>query len=153
MATSSSDSGVGALSWREMHHLALTTRDLEATVRFYTDVLGMQAGEIAPANPIHGRTCTIKPSADAVSELHFFEQAEAQPLQVHPEMLQQLIFPIVGVHHIAFMLPDAAEGLKVQERLHALDIEMTPVMDQGDIYNFLFLDNNSLLLEVNWPKN
>ena len=28
-------------SWQGIHHLALATRDLDATVRFYRDVLGM----------------------------------------------------------------------------------------------------------------
>jgi catechol 2,3-dioxygenase-like lactoylglutathione lyase family enzyme len=85
MAATSSAIGTGALPWREIHHLALATRDLEATIRFYTDVLGMHAADIAPANPIHGRTCTIKPSPNATSELHFFEHADAQPIQLHPE--------------------------------------------------------------------
>jgi len=71
MAATSSTIGTGALPWREIHHLALATRDLAATIRFYTDVLGMHAADIAPANPIHGRTCTIKPSPNATSELHF----------------------------------------------------------------------------------
>lgn len=152
MADTSSNIGTGALPWREIHHLALTTRDLEATIRFYTDVLGMHATDIAPANPIHGRTCTIKPSPTATSELHFFEQADAHPIQLHPEMLQRLIFPTVGAHHIAFALPDATAGSRLQERLQAAGISTTPVMDQGDVYNLLFQDNNDLLLEANWRK-
>ena len=152
MAATSSNIGTDGLPWRELHHLALATRDLEATIRFYTDVLGMHAADIAPANSLHGRTCTIKPSPNATSELHFFEQADAQPIQLHPEMLQRLMFPTVGVHHIAFALPDAAAGLRLQERLQAAGIPTTPVMDQGDRYNLLFHDNNDLLLEANWPN-
>jgi catechol 2,3-dioxygenase-like lactoylglutathione lyase family enzyme len=153
MVATSSHPTTGTLPWRELHHLALATRDLEATIRFYTDVLGMHAADIGPANPIHGRTCTIKPSPNATSELHFFEQAEAQPLQLSPEMLQRLMFPTIGVHHIAFALPDTAAGLSLQERLQAGGIPTIPVMDQGDIYNLLFQDNNDLLLEANWPKD
>jgi catechol 2,3-dioxygenase-like lactoylglutathione lyase family enzyme len=152
MAVISSNIGTGALLWCEIDHLALVTRDLEATMRFYTDVLGMHAANIAPATPIHGRTCMIEPRPNATSDLHFFEHADAQPIQPHPEMLQQLLFPTVGVHHIAFALPDAAAGLRLQERLQAAGIPTTPVMDQGDRYNLLFHDNNDLLLEANWPK-
>jgi catechol 2,3-dioxygenase-like lactoylglutathione lyase family enzyme len=152
MAASSSNIGTGALPWCELHHLALATRDLEATIRFYTDILGMYAADIAPANPIHGRTCTIKSSPNATSELHFFEQADAHPIQLDSEMLQRLMFPTVGLHHIAFALPDAAAGVRLQERLQVASIPMTPVMDQGDVYNLLFHDNNGLLLEANWPK-
>ena len=154
MAATSSNSGTGALPWRELNHIALATRDLEATIRFYTDVLGMHADEIEPANPIHGRTCIIKLSPNATSHfhLHFFEQADAQPIQVHPEMSRRLMFPTVGVHHIAFGLPDAAAAARLQERLEARGIPTTPVMDQGDVYNLLFNDNNDLSLEANWPK-
>src|SRR4051794_12749893 len=152
MAANSSNIGTGALPWREIDHLALVTRDLEATIRFYTDVLDMHAADIAPATPIHGRTCMIEPGPNTISDLHFFEHADAQPIQHQPEMLQRLIFPTVGVHHIAFALPDAAAGLRLQERLQAAGIPTTPVMDQGDRYNLLFHDNNDLLLEVNWPK-
>jgi catechol 2,3-dioxygenase-like lactoylglutathione lyase family enzyme len=152
MSTASSTISTGTLPWYELHHLALATRDLEATIGFYTDVLGMHAADIAPATPIHGRTCMIKPHSNATSELHFFEQADSQPIQLHPDMLQRLIFPMVGVHHIAFSLPDAATGLRLQERLQAAGIPTTPVMDQGDVYNLLFHDTNDLLLEANWPK-
>jgi catechol 2,3-dioxygenase-like lactoylglutathione lyase family enzyme len=140
------------LAWQEMHHIALATCDLEETIRFYTEVLGMQADDINPPNPIHGRTCTIKPGAEAKVELHFFEQPDAQPLPSHPEILQRLMFPYVGVHHIAFLLPDAETGRQLQGRLQAHDIVTTPVMDQGASYNFLFQDNNGLILEANWLK-
>jgi catechol 2,3-dioxygenase-like lactoylglutathione lyase family enzyme len=152
MAATASNVDTAALPWRELHHLALASRDLEATIRFYTDILGMHAADIAPANPIHGRTCTIKPSPNAASELHFFEQADAQPLAPHPDILQRLMFPTSGVHHIAFALPDAVAGERLQERLQAAGIPATPVMDQGDVYNLLFHENNGLLLEANWPK-
>lgn len=140
------------LDWQGMDHIALATADLEETVRFYTEVLGMQADDINPPNPIHGRTCTIKPGPQAKVELHFFEQTDAQPLPSHPEILQRLMFPYVGVHHIAFLLPDAETGQQLQARLQAHDIVTTPVMDQGATYNFLFQDNNGLVLEANWQK-
>lgn len=141
------------LSWQEVDHIALATRDLDETVRFYTRVLGMQAQGIDPPNPIHGRTCIIKAGPEAKVELHFFEQTDAQPLSSHPELLQRLIFPSVGVHHIAFLLPDAETGQQLQERLQTQSILTTPVMDQGDSYNFLFQDNNGLVLEANWRKS
>jgi catechol 2,3-dioxygenase-like lactoylglutathione lyase family enzyme len=140
------------LAWQELDHIALATRDLDQTVQFYTEVLGMQAESIKPPNPIHGRTCLIKAGPIAKVELHFFEQADAQPLSTHPEILQRLIFPSVGLHHIAFLLPDAETGQQLQERLQSRGIVMTPVMDQGGSYNFLFQDNNGLVIEANWRK-
>nr|MBA3790917.1 VOC family protein [Rubrobacter sp.] len=34
------------IGWQGFHHVALVTADLDATLRFYEDVLGMEAGEI-----------------------------------------------------------------------------------------------------------
>jgi catechol 2,3-dioxygenase-like lactoylglutathione lyase family enzyme len=140
------------LPWRAVHHLAFATRDLDSTMHFYTEILGMQAESIQLPNPIHGRACTIKPGVNVTPELHFFEQADAQPLQSPPDMLQRLSFPSVGVHHIAFALPDAVTAQRLQERLQMQGIATTPVMDQGEVFNLLFHDNNSLMLEANWPK-
>jgi catechol 2,3-dioxygenase-like lactoylglutathione lyase family enzyme len=86
MAAIASNIGTSALPWHEIHHFALITRDLAATIRFYADVLGMHMADSAPATPIHGRTYMIEPRPNATSDLHFFEHADAQPMQLHPEM-------------------------------------------------------------------
>lgn len=49
--------------WRGFHHVALVTRDLDATMRFYDQVLGMEVGSIAPATELHGRHCAIRPGS------------------------------------------------------------------------------------------
>lgn len=64
--------------WRGFHHVALVTRDLDATIRFYHDVLGMDIGAIAPAGELHGRHCAIRPGCEPDRlGLHFFEYAHA----------------------------------------------------------------------------
>ena len=35
------------LPWRSVHHIALVTPDLDETVRFYRDVLGMSVGQVS----------------------------------------------------------------------------------------------------------
>ena len=52
------------LPWAGFHHIALVTRDLDATMRFYRDVLGMEIIFIAPAGELHGRHCGIRPAGD-----------------------------------------------------------------------------------------
>jgi catechol 2,3-dioxygenase-like lactoylglutathione lyase family enzyme len=41
------------------HHIALVTCELDATIRLYRDVLGMEVIFIAPAGELHGRHCAI----------------------------------------------------------------------------------------------
>lgn len=45
----------GGPRWHGAHHIALTTRDMDATVRFYHQLLGMPLVGSVGANPIHGR--------------------------------------------------------------------------------------------------
>ena len=40
------DNGANGVGWRGFHHVAVVTRDLEETIRFYEDVLGMSAGDV-----------------------------------------------------------------------------------------------------------
>ena len=60
--------------WSGFHHIALVTRDLDATMRFYRDVLGMEIIFSAPAGDLHGRHCAFRPGGDLDRlGLHFFE--------------------------------------------------------------------------------
>src|SRR5215207_9095522 len=49
--------------WAGFHHIVLLmlTRDLDATMRFYREILGMEVIFIAPAGELHGRHCAIRP--------------------------------------------------------------------------------------------
>ncbi len=47
--------------WQGFHHVALFTRDLDATIAFYQEVLGMEVLGVAPAGDLHGRHCALRP--------------------------------------------------------------------------------------------
>ncbi|SRR6266498_3022431 len=137
--------------WRGFHHIAIVTPDLEATIRFYQDALGMQVGDIHPARGGNGRHCFIKPGMNETWGLHVFEQADAH-IFPYPETLARFVFIPGALQHIAFALPDEAAALALRERLHRHNVHMTPIGDLGPIRNTLFLDNNGILLEAAWPK-
>lgn len=143
-------------AWRGFNHVALVTRDLEATMHFYQEVLGMELLFVAPANPLHGRHCGLRPGSNAaqVAYLHFFEYAGAALFGPHDRSLQASVFDpgSTFLSHISFTLPDAMAGNALQSRLSAHGVPMTPVMEQGDVYNLVFLDNNGLALEAAWSK-
>ncbi len=152
MTDQPSPTAQGQPPWRGFHHLALVTPDLDATLRFYGDVLGLGAAFVAPATELHGRHAMIAVDGDAGSFLHFFEQPAAA---IHPYPLAAgLTFPreLGALHHIALALPDEAAGLALRERLQALQIPVTEIMDQGPVRNLLFPDNNGLLLEAAWSQ-
>jgi catechol 2,3-dioxygenase-like lactoylglutathione lyase family enzyme len=135
----------GQPPWRGFHHLALVTPDLDATIRFYRDVLGLAVTFVAPATDLHGRHAGLAVDG-AGGFLHFFEQPGAA---IHPYPLAAgLTFPRELGALLA--LPDEAAGLALRERLQALQIPVTEIMDQGPIRNMLFPDNNGLRLEAAW---
>ena len=61
MASGRTDISDGTPPWRGFHHVALVTPDLEATIRFYGEVLGMRVGEVVGATERQGCHCFIKP--------------------------------------------------------------------------------------------
>ncbi len=135
--------------WGGIHHIALVTPDLDATLSFYQDVLGMRVLFTAPAGDMHGRHAGIHVGGQYIG-LHFFEMPTAQIFA--PPDLSTMHWLPGALHHISIALPDEAAGLAFQERLQTHGIPMTPVMDQGDLWNIVFLDNNGMMVEAAWPK-
>ena len=75
MADMDSGDVQASLAWQGFNHVALVTRDLDATMHFYQEVLGMELLFIAPANELHGRHCGLRPGSNGAHAgfLHFFE--------------------------------------------------------------------------------
>jgi catechol 2,3-dioxygenase-like lactoylglutathione lyase family enzyme len=139
--------------WRGFHHVALVTPDLDATIRFYGDVLGMRVGEVISATERQGRHCFIKPG-DTVETwgLHFFERPDAEVF-AYPETFERYAFVPGALQHVAFALPDEAAALALRRRLTAFGVEMTDTTNLGEVSNMLFRDNSGLLLEAAWVRS
>lgn len=129
----------------------MVTPDLDATLAFYGDVLGMQVGDIYPSVGERGRHCFIKPGTGETWGLHFFEHVQAE-LFPHPGLTERFAFVAGALQHIAFGLPTEADALALRECLHAHDVPTTDINTLGPIRNFLFIDNNGMQLEATWPK-
>jgi catechol 2,3-dioxygenase-like lactoylglutathione lyase family enzyme len=151
-ATNTSETG-----WRGFHHVALATRDLDATIAFYGGVLGMRAGEVSRRGP--NRHCFVTPGDGAGWGLHFFEHQDAQLFTELEEMRAVLTDPSArheslpgALQHIAFALPDEAAALALRERLRARDLPVTATFDYGATRGFMFADLSGQLLEATWPS-
>ena len=148
------ENGTNDVGWRGFHHVAVVTRDLEETARFYGDVLGMSVGDLieSDARGNVSRHRFIRPGAGESWGLHFFESPDAEPNVLVGKTDHGSLMGTTGVQHIAFALPDAEAGLALIERLKSQGVETTGVGGAGPINNTLFFDNNGLLLEATWPK-
>lgn len=148
-------------SWSGFHHIALVTPDLDATLFFYENVLGMHASSVYPATSQRGRHCFVKPGHTKAWGIHFFEYPDAQIYQSTNELRRLAEYPdssdlyrfLPGaLQHIAFALASEEDGLSLRRKLSSYGVTMTEIYDQGKIRNFIFLDNNGIQLEAAWPK-
>lgn len=138
-------------SWQGIHHIALTTPNLDETIHFYRDVLDMQMLFEAPAGDMHGRHAAFLPGSGYMG-LHFFEMEDAKIFSPPDFGSDKMPWFPGALHHIAIAIPDEEAALQLQKRLASSNVHMTEIMNQGSTRNIIFLDNNGMLLEANWPK-
>lgn len=141
-----------APAWRGFHHIAILTPDLNATLHFYGDILGMEVGQVFPAREGRPAHCFIKPGGEESLGLHIFEYPDAQIFTYEGGIPRGFAVIPGFVQHIAFALPDEAAALALRERLEGHGVTLTPINTLGTIRNFLFTDNNGNLLEAAWPN-
>lgn len=134
--------------WRGFHHIALVTPDLAATIQFYDEVLGMEAGPLLQTNA--GSHCFLKPGESESWGLHFFEKPDAH-IFTDPDLLNGFVLLPGALQHIAFALPDESAALALLDRLQTCGIKNTGINTIGPIKNILFMDNNGILLEATFP--
>lgn len=139
------------MPWRGFHYIALVTPNLDETVSFYRDVLGMQTGEVSTqtARGTGQRHLFVSIGQAEGWGLHVFENQSA--MRRTAPLGEQLATMEVGVQHLAFALPDESAAQALRARLSEHGVEMTPIRTLGPIHNTLFLDNNAILLEATWP--
>ncbi|HLU41261.1 MAG TPA: VOC family protein [Microthrixaceae bacterium] len=133
----------GRPRWQGVHHLALVTPDMDATVRFWHGVLGARlAMNLATDSFRHyffefDQGCTVA----------FFEYRDqpvarfAKPAGIPSERAAQF-------DHLALGLEDEEALLALRNRLKEHDCEVTEVVDHGVMRSIYFTDPNGLALEA-----
>lgn len=129
--------------WRGIHHLALVTPDMDATVRFYHGVLGMRLVATLMAGPMRHYFFEIAPG----NTVAFFEWKGA------PTMAKPAGVPIPGpvqFDHLSFALPDEDALLGLRDRLEKAGCQITEVVDHDTMRSVYFTDPNGIALEASW---
>lgn len=129
--------------WRGVHHLALVTPDMDATVRFYHGVLGMRLVATVMAGPMRHYFFEIAPG----NTVAFFEWkgagSFAKPAGWRVEQTLQF-------DHLSFNLPTNDDLMALQERLRAAGVEVTEEVDHVYIHSIYFTDPNGIALEASY---
>jgi catechol 2,3-dioxygenase-like lactoylglutathione lyase family enzyme len=130
-----------------LHHTAYVTRDLEATRRFYEDVIGMPLiATWCESDELFGRTRTYCHTFFGMADggaLAFFQFADPEDQEEFgPKM------PSSPFHHIALAV-DAKTQNAIEERIAAAGIQPpdTYILEHGYCRSVYVKDPNGMILE------
>ena len=131
--------------WRGIHHLALITDDMDATVRFYHGVLGARLVATIGTDAFRHYFFEFGPQQTVA----FFEYRDmpldhmAKPAGVpDPQAIQ--------FDHLSFNLADERSLEDMRRRLQHHGCDVTEVVDHDIMRSIYFTDPNGIALEASW---
>lgn len=132
-------------SYTGINHLAMVTGDMDATIRFWRDLLEMRL--VAGLGSTGYRHYFFEISAGDM--IAFFEWPGVEPL---PEKDHGV--PVkgrVGFDHIAFGVADDDALWVLKDRLEAAGVWVSEVIDHGFIHSIYTFDPNNIPIEFSAP--
>ena len=136
---------VNPVHWRGVHHLALVTTDMDATVRFYHGVLGARLVVTLATDAFRHYFFEVAPG----SSVAFFEYKD-QPVERYAKPAGVPFPQASQFDHLSLHLTDEDALLRLQHRLKEHGCEVTDVIDHGIMRSIYFSDNNGIALEASW---
>jgi catechol 2,3-dioxygenase-like lactoylglutathione lyase family enzyme len=128
-----------------INHLAMATGDMDRTIRFWRDLLGMHL-VAGLGKPGYRHYFFEISSQDLIA---FFEWPGVKPL---PE--KEHGYPVQGpfiFDHVSLGVADEEELWKVKDRLEAAGCEPSPVINHGFIHSIYAFDPNWIPIEFSCP--
>ncbi len=126
-----------------INHLAFITHDLDATIRFYRDLLGMTL----EAGVGHdGYRHYFFRAGEA--QVAFFAYEGAQPMRAknHGSPSHEPL----GFDHVSLTTNSREELFAHKDRLEAAGFEVSGAVDHGILWSIYFFDPNNIPLEISW---
>ena len=135
------------INYTGINHLAMATGDIDSTIVFWRDLLGMRlvAGMGRPGY----RHYFFEISAHDM--IAFFEWPDVEPL---PEKDHGV--PVRGpfaFDHISFEVADEESLWQLKYRLEAAEYWVSEVIDHGFIYSIYSFDPNNIPIEFSCPTD
>ena len=136
------------VKFKGINHLAMVTGDMDKTVRFYRDVLGM---------PLVATTGNVP---DRYPYRHyFFELGDGNTIAFFewPGMIEEFHKPAglpasgrVQFDHISFNVESEEALLELKAKIEGQGVEVTEVIDHKIIHSIYFTDPNGIALEASF---
>lgn len=127
-----------------INHLAMATGDMEGTIRFWRDLLGMKllAGLGKPGYRHYFFEISER---DMIA---FFEWPDVKPVE-EKEHGRSVAGPFV-FDHVAFGVDTQDDLWEIKERISAAGVWVSEVIDHGFIHSIYSFDPNGIPIEFSW---
>ncbi len=129
------------MKFKGINHVALVTGDMNATIRFWRDLLGMRL--ISGFGEAGFRHYFFE--IDASSSISFFEWDGAQP--VAQKLHGRPFSGPIAFDHVAFALDSADAVWTLKDRLEAAGFPCSDMIDHGLIHSVYSFDPNGIAIE------
>ena len=128
---------------KEINHLAFITPDMEKTIRFYRDLLGMTL----EAGVGHdGFRHYFFRAGEAQVAFFAYEGAQAMRPKSHGTPTREPL----GFDHVSLTCDSRAELFAHKDQLEAAGFEVSGAVDHGILWSIYFYDPNNIPLEISW---
>jgi catechol 2,3-dioxygenase-like lactoylglutathione lyase family enzyme len=132
------------MKFNGINHLAMATGDMDATIRFWRDLLGMRlVGGLGEPGFRHYFFEISKTDL-----LAFFEWPDVQP--VKPKTHGRPVKGPFVFDHISFGVDSSEELWELKDTLAAAGFEPSDVIDHGFIHSIYSYDPNGIPIEFSW---
>uniref|UniRef100_A0A832EIE6 VOC family protein n=1 Tax=Desulfacinum infernum TaxID=35837 RepID=A0A832EIE6_9BACT len=135
---------MSAIAYTGIHHLALVTRDMDQTIRFWRDLLGLPL-VVAMGRPGYRHYFFALSEHDTVA---FFEWNDAEPV---PEKDHGV--PVKGpvaFDHVSFGVSRREALWDLKARLEAAGFWASEVIDHGFVLSLYSFDPNGIAIEFSY---
>ena len=129
------------MKYNGINHLAMVTGDMDNTIRFWRDLLGMRL--VAGLGKAGYRHYFFQISEDDL--IAFFEWPSVEPVK-NKEHGRPVSGPFI-FDHISFGVDDEDDLWELKDRLEAADFEVSDVIDHGFIHSIYAHDPNGIPIE------
>ena len=129
-----------------INHLAFITDDMEITIRFYRDLLGMK---LSAGIGHDGYRHYFFQLGDGLTHVAFFEYDGATAMK--RKFAGNRTSEPLGFDHVSFTVESRESLFALKDRVEAAGIEVEGAVDHGLFWSIYFYDpHNNIPLEATW---
>lgn len=132
------------IKYNAIHHLAMATKDMDETVRFWRDLLGMRL-VVGLGKPGYRHYFFEVSEKTFVA---FFEWPDVEPV---PE--KDHGYPVRGplvFDHVSFGVEEEGDLQRIKQRLETAGFWVSEAIDHGFIHSVYSFDPNGIPIEFSW---